>query len=37
MLHHSDHFSTETQAQQEIDSERFIEIQKAYEVLERRK
>ena len=37
MLHHPDHFSTETQAQQQIASERFIEIQKACEVLERRK
>lgn len=36
MLHHPDRFSTEALEQQEIAMERFIEIQKAYEVLERR-
>lgn len=35
-LHHPDRFATESIEQQEIAEQRFMEIQKAYEVLERR-
>jgi DnaJ like chaperone protein len=35
-LHHPDCFATESNAQQEIAEERFLEIQKAYEILEKR-
>jgi DnaJ like chaperone protein len=35
-LHHPDRFATESLEQQEIAEERFLEIQKAYEVLEKR-
>lgn len=35
-LHHPDRFATESTEQQEIAEERFLEIQKAYEVLEKR-
>lgn len=35
-LHHPDRFATENAAQQELAEQRFLEIQKAYEVLERR-
>jgi DnaJ like chaperone protein len=35
-LHHPDRFATESLAQQQIAEQKFIEIQKAYEVLERR-
>lgn len=34
-LHHPDRFASESKEQQEIAEQRFIEIQKAYEVLER--
>jgi DnaJ like chaperone protein len=36
-LHHPDLFATDTLEQQEIAEQRFIEVQKAYEILERRK
>lgn len=32
-LHHPDHYATESQSQQNIAEEKFIEIQKAYEIL----
>ena len=35
-LHHPDRFATESLAQQQIAEQKFIEIQKAYEILERR-
>lgn len=35
-LHHPDRFATESKEQQELAAERFKEVQKAYEVLERR-
>lgn len=35
-LHHPDRFATESIEQQELAAERFIEVQKAYEILERR-
>ncbi len=35
-LHHPDRFATESTEQQEIAEQRFLEIQKAYEVLEKR-
>ncbi len=35
-LHHPDRFATDTAAQQKIAAERFMEIQKAYEILEKR-
>lgn len=36
-LHHPDRFATETQEQQEIAEQRFLEIQKAYEILEKKR
>jgi DnaJ like chaperone protein len=36
MLHHPDRFATEAPEQQEIAEQRFLEIQKAYEILEKR-
>ena len=35
-LHHPDRFASESEEQQEIAEQRFIEIQKAYEILEQR-
>lgn len=36
-LHHPDRFATESTVQQELAKERFVEIQKAYEVIEKHK
>lgn len=33
-LHHPDRFASEAKEQQEIAQERFVEIQKAYELIE---
>lgn len=35
-LHHPDRFATDSSEQQELAAERFMEVQKAYEILERR-